>query len=174
MRTYNPTLLDELRVSVGEYVAVVNEFDDGWGYCEKIGDADGAAGVVPLECLDRSKGSISLEDLQGLMSPPAYTASTSGASSSTAGVGEASTSTVLQSGGPPMMTKSGVPAAPASVGHTSVASQSLASSSAPAAAGTSGTDAQGQAQTTELDSHRISARFSSFHVDFDAIHSNLS
>lgn len=55
IRTYLPTLLDELRVSVGDRVIVVNEFDDGWGYCERLGDKDGAAGVVPLECLDRSR-----------------------------------------------------------------------------------------------------------------------
>jgi hypothetical protein len=55
VRTYVPTLLDELRISVGDRVIVVNEFDDGWGYCEKVGDPDGAAGVVPLECLDRGR-----------------------------------------------------------------------------------------------------------------------
>lgn len=54
IRTYIPTLLDELRISVGDRVVIVNEFDDGWAYCEKVGDADGAAGVVPLECLDRA------------------------------------------------------------------------------------------------------------------------
>lgn len=50
-----PTLLDELRISVGDHVIVANEFDDGWAYCEKFGDPDGAAGVVPVECLDRSR-----------------------------------------------------------------------------------------------------------------------
>lgn len=54
-RTFVPTLLDELRISVGDRVIVVNEFDDGWAYCEKVGDPDGAAGVVPLECLDRGR-----------------------------------------------------------------------------------------------------------------------
>jgi hypothetical protein len=59
IRTYAPTLLDELRISVGDRVVVMNEFDDGWAYCEKLGDPDGAAGVVPLECLDRSRSSAS-------------------------------------------------------------------------------------------------------------------
>lgn len=54
IRTYVPTMLDELRVSVGDRVVVVNKFDDGWAYCEKVDDPDGAAGVIPLECLDRS------------------------------------------------------------------------------------------------------------------------
>lgn len=58
MRTYVPTLLDELRVSVGDRVVVINEFDDGWAYCERVGDPDGAAGVVPLECLDRNGSTV--------------------------------------------------------------------------------------------------------------------
>ncbi|KAF9509206.1 hypothetical protein BS47DRAFT_173612 [Hydnum rufescens UP504] len=54
IRTYIPSLLDELRVSVGDVVRVIREYDDGWAYCERVGDPDGAAGVVPLECLDKS------------------------------------------------------------------------------------------------------------------------
>ena len=54
VRVYVPTLLDELKVNVGDLVRVTTEFDDGWAHCEKVGDEDGAAGVVPLECLDRN------------------------------------------------------------------------------------------------------------------------
>ncbi|KAF8337597.1 uncharacterized protein EI90DRAFT_2669586 [Cantharellus anzutake] len=54
VRTYVPALLDELNVNVGDLVRVINEFDDGWAYCEMVGNEDGYAGVVPLECLDRS------------------------------------------------------------------------------------------------------------------------
>lgn len=54
IRIYVPTLLDELKVNVGDLVRVTTEFDDGWAHCEKVGDEDGAAGVVPLECLDRN------------------------------------------------------------------------------------------------------------------------
>ena len=53
IRTYIPSLLDELKVSVGDVVRVIREYDDGWAYCERVGDPDGAAGVIPIECLDK-------------------------------------------------------------------------------------------------------------------------
>lgn len=152
IRTYIPTLLDELRVSVGDFVVVVNEFDDGWGFCEKVGDPDGSAGVVPLECLDRTNGPVQLASEPG---PPAYSA---GPSSGLPGG--------LLSAQP---TKPGF--APSSVGHTS-ASPSVASARSVGAGRSSASDNMSQQQTP--DSHRISARFSSFHVDFDAIRASGS
>ncbi len=78
VRIYLPTLLDELKINVGDLVRMINEFDDGWAYCEKVGDEDGAAGVVPLECLDRNAGmniegrpvSMDLSPPVGLGGPP--------------------------------------------------------------------------------------------------------
>lgn len=48
--TYIPNLPDELSVTVGEMVRVLNEFDDGWAMCV---NSRNEQGVVPLECLDR-------------------------------------------------------------------------------------------------------------------------
>ena len=49
--TYIPNLPDELSVTLGETVRIVNEFDDGWALCL---NARSEKGVVPLECLDRN------------------------------------------------------------------------------------------------------------------------
>lgn len=49
--TYIPNLPDELSVTVGETVRVLNEYDDGWALCLNMHNEQG---VVPLECLDRS------------------------------------------------------------------------------------------------------------------------
>jgi hypothetical protein len=49
IRTFAPTLPDELRITTGERVKILNSYDDGWALCENIG---GQKGVVPLECLD--------------------------------------------------------------------------------------------------------------------------
>ncbi|PFH51686.1 hypothetical protein AMATHDRAFT_103751, partial [Amanita thiersii Skay4041] len=47
---FEPTLPDELRLSIGETMRVLAEYDDGWGLCE---NAKGERGMIPLECLDR-------------------------------------------------------------------------------------------------------------------------
>jgi len=49
--TYIPNLPDELSVTVGEMVRVLNAYDDGWALCL---NAHNEQGVVPLECLDRN------------------------------------------------------------------------------------------------------------------------
>lgn len=49
--TYIPNLPDELSVTVGEMVRVLNEYDDGWALCI---NARNEQGVVPSECLDRN------------------------------------------------------------------------------------------------------------------------
>ncbi|KAG6335481.1 hypothetical protein ID866_3609 [Astraeus odoratus] len=48
--SFVPTLPDELSISTGEYVRVLNRFDDGWALCEKSG---GEQGMVPQECLEQ-------------------------------------------------------------------------------------------------------------------------
>jgi hypothetical protein len=48
--TFIPTLPDELSISNGEIVSIVNEFDDGWSLCV---NSRGEQGMVPLECLQR-------------------------------------------------------------------------------------------------------------------------
>jgi len=49
-RTFIPTLPDELHISNGEQIYVLNVFDDGWALCTNI---HGEKGVVPVECLQR-------------------------------------------------------------------------------------------------------------------------
>ncbi|KAJ7574569.1 hypothetical protein C8J56DRAFT_466154 [Mycena floridula] len=46
--TFIPSLLDELSISNGEGVVVLQEFDDGWALCK---NSRGREGMVPLECL---------------------------------------------------------------------------------------------------------------------------
>lgn len=48
-----PTLPDELSITSGELVRVMNEFDDGWALCE---NARREQGMVPLECLEIERG----------------------------------------------------------------------------------------------------------------------
>ena len=51
--TFIPSLPDELSISNGEVVKVLQEFDDGWALCV---NSRGLQGMVPLECLDRQEG----------------------------------------------------------------------------------------------------------------------
>jgi len=48
--TFIPTLPDELSLTMGEVLRVVNEYDDGWALCA---NRMGEQGMVPLDCLDR-------------------------------------------------------------------------------------------------------------------------
>ncbi|KIM62023.1 hypothetical protein SCLCIDRAFT_120249, partial [Scleroderma citrinum Foug A] len=48
--SFVPTLPDELSISTGERVRVINRFDDGWALCENGG---GEQGMVPQECLEQ-------------------------------------------------------------------------------------------------------------------------
>lgn len=48
VRPFMPTLADELPVTTGETVFIVEAFDDGWASCT---NSRGQCGVVPLECL---------------------------------------------------------------------------------------------------------------------------
>lgn len=47
-RTFVPTLADELPVTIGETIFIIEAFDDGWASCTS---SAGQCGVVPLECL---------------------------------------------------------------------------------------------------------------------------
>lgn len=47
--TFIPSLPDELSISNGEVVTVLQEYDDGWALCV---NGRGVQGMVPLECLD--------------------------------------------------------------------------------------------------------------------------
>lgn len=165
IRTYNPTLLDELRISVGEFVVVVNEFDDGWAFCEKVGDPDGAAGVVPLECLDRTNGPMQLSDL----GPPAYSAYAGPGSGS--GVGGSSNASSMSGLLNPHSPKAGF--MPSSVGHTSASPSVTSAGSGDVRLSVASNDLS-QSGGVSQSPHRISARFSSFHVDFDAIRASGS
>lgn len=59
--TFIPSLPDELSIGTGETVRVVAEYDDGWAMCA---NARGEQGMVPLECLDQTKGRGSVGDIQ--------------------------------------------------------------------------------------------------------------
>lgn len=52
-RQFVPTLSDELAVEVGEVVAVVQAYDDGWAKVRK--DGQETVGLIPLDCF-RAKG----------------------------------------------------------------------------------------------------------------------
>lgn len=56
--TFIPTLPDELSISNGEIVRIVNEYDDGWALCANI---RGDQGMVPLECLQKGAPGVLLE-----------------------------------------------------------------------------------------------------------------
>ncbi len=53
-RGFLPSLPDELPISIGETITLITVYDDGWCLCR--GDR-GERGMVPLECLDRTKQS---------------------------------------------------------------------------------------------------------------------
>lgn len=51
-RPFLPTLDDELPVSPGNLVRVLEPFDDGWCFCELVkGGAEGSKGLIPIDCL---------------------------------------------------------------------------------------------------------------------------
>ncbi|XP_006457833.1 hypothetical protein AGABI2DRAFT_148367 [Agaricus bisporus var. bisporus H97] len=52
-RSYVPTLPDELAISTGETLKVLQEFDDGWSECM---NSAGEVGMVPLECFGKERG----------------------------------------------------------------------------------------------------------------------
>lgn len=50
-RGFLPSLPDELPISIGDIVNIVNAYDDGWCLCA---NARGERGMVPVECLIRT------------------------------------------------------------------------------------------------------------------------
>lgn len=55
-RPFSPQLEDELQISVGESVRIIQAFDDGWALVSKVssvsqGDAKEQQGLIPLDCL---------------------------------------------------------------------------------------------------------------------------
>jgi hypothetical protein len=131
---------------VGNFVVLVNEFDDGWGYCEKVGDPDGSAGVVPLECLDRT-------------SPVNHLAEPS--------LGMATDILNPYDNGHPLAPEF----APSSVLHTTISSNPVSGYTG-AQGGNGHIMASGESAPLSLEDTRVSARFSSFHVDFETIRSS--
>lgn len=51
--TFIPSLPDELNISSGEVVTVLQEYDDGWALCLNGREVQG---MVPVECLERERG----------------------------------------------------------------------------------------------------------------------
>lgn len=58
VRTFVPTLPDELHISNGEHIRIISSFDDGWALCSNV---RGDQGVVPLECLHRETFSTEMQ-----------------------------------------------------------------------------------------------------------------
>lgn len=58
--TFIPSLPDELSITTGELVTVVNEYDDGWALCANV---RGEQGMVPLECLAKDTAAPSAPEL---------------------------------------------------------------------------------------------------------------
>ncbi|EEB98966.1 hypothetical protein MPER_01432, partial [Moniliophthora perniciosa FA553] len=52
-RTFIPNMDDELWITTGETIKVLQDYDDGWALCE---NAQMQRGMVPLECLDDPGG----------------------------------------------------------------------------------------------------------------------
>ncbi|KAF9449580.1 hypothetical protein P691DRAFT_812150 [Macrolepiota fuliginosa MF-IS2] len=50
--SFVPRLPDELSISTGETLRVLEEYDDGWAKCMSL---SGETGMVPLECFDRQR-----------------------------------------------------------------------------------------------------------------------
>ncbi|GJJ12356.1 hypothetical protein Clacol_006597 [Clathrus columnatus] len=50
VRTFVPSLPDELNITTGEHVHILMAYDDGWALCSNIRNEQG---VVPLQCLQR-------------------------------------------------------------------------------------------------------------------------
>lgn len=49
--TFVPTLPDELSITTGERIFIIEEYDDGWNLCA---NRRGERGMVPRECLERA------------------------------------------------------------------------------------------------------------------------
>jgi len=52
-RSFVVTLPDELSISIGQMLKVLQVFDDGWAECMTL---EGEAGMVPTECFERRSG----------------------------------------------------------------------------------------------------------------------
>jgi hypothetical protein len=51
-RPFSPQLQDELQVNTGESVRIINIFDDGWAFVEKLPSIPNCEqGLIPLDCL---------------------------------------------------------------------------------------------------------------------------
>jgi hypothetical protein len=62
-RPFQPSLPDELEVAVGDRVAVLEVFDDGWAMAERIQDGPGGCpqqkGLIPIACLREANQDLS-------------------------------------------------------------------------------------------------------------------
>ena len=67
LKTFVPTLPDELAINAGERIIVIESFDDGWAQVRRSGAKE--SGVVPLECLEIDSASIIQSGQSVIMSP---------------------------------------------------------------------------------------------------------
>lgn len=58
VRTFIPSLPDELNITTGEHIRVLTRYDDGWALCSNMRNEQG---VVPLECLQRADKTAALQ-----------------------------------------------------------------------------------------------------------------
>ena len=52
--TFTPSLQDELSISVGEPVTLLEEYEDEWCLVQRVGKADSERGVIPRFCLQEA------------------------------------------------------------------------------------------------------------------------
>ncbi|KAE9410988.1 hypothetical protein BT96DRAFT_969229 [Gymnopus androsaceus JB14] len=51
INTFHPSLADELPITIGDCVRLIEEYHDGWCLVQRVGKADAPRGVVPRFCL---------------------------------------------------------------------------------------------------------------------------
>ncbi|KAJ6622902.1 hypothetical protein B0H10DRAFT_1787288 [Mycena sp. CBHHK59/15] len=51
VNAFTPTLDDELLIKVGETVRILEEYQDGWAFVQRVGRIDAPRGVVPRTCI---------------------------------------------------------------------------------------------------------------------------
>ncbi|KAI0819000.1 hypothetical protein BC629DRAFT_690575 [Irpex lacteus] len=52
--TFTPSLADELSISIGEPVMLLEEYEDEWCLVQRVGKSDAERGVVPRFCLQEA------------------------------------------------------------------------------------------------------------------------
>ncbi|KAI0086372.1 hypothetical protein BDY19DRAFT_995978 [Irpex rosettiformis] len=68
--TFTPSLADELSISVGEPITLLEEYEDEWCLVQRVGKADAERGVVPRFCLQEAPSLPSRRTSYGALRTP--------------------------------------------------------------------------------------------------------